>query len=134
MEIINKYPPNYKKIKAVFGEDKRCVYCYGEAIYNPHEIKLEFHHVVHEKVHSEQQKELGLDYWWMRYMDDKDFRLKMELEAYAVQVKCAKDLVGEKGYRLFLDDVSEALASETYGNLLTKEQAKTKLRHLIKKI
>ncbi len=131
--IIKNYPPNYKKIKAVFGEDERCVYCYGD-IYNPHKIPLEHHIIVHEKVHSEQQAELGIDYWWMRYLDDKEFRLKMELEAYAIQYKYAKEIANNKSVKLFLEDISGVLASEVYGNLLSQSEAETKIRVMAKKL
>jgi len=134
MKIIKNFPPNYKEIEKVFGEDKRCVYCYEDTIYNLHDIQLEVHHIAHEQIHSEQQKELGADYWWMRYLEDREFRLKQELEAYGGQLKFVKNKVKDAIFKRFLDDIAGALASETYGNLLTKPQAETKLRHLLKKL
>ena len=136
MKIINVDPPNIKQIEAVLGPDKTKanVYCYGNTIYNPNKLKLEPHIIVHEKVHSEQQRRIGIDYWWMRYLDDKNFRLENELEAYAIQYKYVKDLFKDAIAKLFLTDISEVLASETYGNILTIHQAETKIRKLAEKI
>ena len=130
------YPPNIKEIEKVFGPDKKktLIYCYGEDIYNPHKIKLEQHILVHEQVHVEQQREYGRDYWWMRYLQDATFRLEQEIEAYTVQYAYVKTIVPVKISDLFLDDISEVLAGETYGNILNKHQAKTKIRKKLSEI
>ena len=134
MRQIFKFPPNIKEIEKVFGPDKKktLIYCYGEDIYNPHKIELEQHILVHEEVHVKQQRQYGRDYWWMRYLEDPQFRLEQELEAYAVQYAFVKTIVPVKISDLFLDDISAVLASEVYGNILNIHQAKTRIRFLLK--
>ncbi len=47
---------------------------------------------VHEKVHQEQMRRVGLIAFWWRYLTDKDFRQACEVEGYKVQVARGADL------------------------------------------
>lgn len=130
IEQVYEYPPNIKDIEAVFGKDEKntLLYCYGDKLYNPHKLVLEYHVLVHEEVHVKQQEKVCRDEWWKRYLSDVQFRLDQELGAYIAQYKWVKERVPSKVSQLFLEDISQVLAGETYGHLLTPAQASTKIR------
>lgn len=87
-EIIHDVPPNYDELVAVFGEganwDRGATFTYAEGIYC--KDPLPEHLVAHELIHVEQQeKEGGTKAWWKRYIEDPDFRLHEEIEAYRAE-------------------------------------------------
>jgi len=79
--------------------------------------------LVHEKVHLAQQKKYGLSYFVKQYLNDKDFRLKVELEAYKAQLDSIKDELLREAVR---KDSIIGLASGLYGKI-TEEEAEAML-------
>lgn len=130
MKIEEAYPPNYEKIKERFDlTGKAPLFCYGDTIYNPHKAIIRPDLEVHEAVHCLQQGD-KIEEWWDRYLDDSDFRLSQELEAYVAQYTFIKSKVKAKLADKYLDLFAEILSSPIYGNLLTTAQAKTKIKKL----
>ncbi len=41
--------------------------------------------VVHESVHLERQKEIGVEIWWDHYLNEEQFRFREEVLAYRAQ-------------------------------------------------
>ena len=133
MKIINSNPPNIDLILASdLKPNEDTVFCYGKTIYNPSGNKIlpDIEH--HEEVHSKQQKG-NIDGWYYKYITDKEFRLKQELEAYGSQYKFLKGLVPDKKLLKWrLEKMAEALSSESYGNLLSYGEAESKIRNYAK--
>lgn len=131
MKISKELPPNYNKIKEVFDiEGKPIVFTWGDTIYNvPEGYEVPTHLEIHESIHWKQQGEKP-DEWWEKYIKDKEFRMEQELEAYACQYKFVKNTQKRKVSDMFLDSIAHDLASEVYGNLLSFNQAQTKIRRL----
>jgi hypothetical protein len=135
MKIVINFPPNYVDIKRIFPkcEEHKAVFCWGDTVFNPFNVKINRDLEIHEAVHSKQQGEKP-DEWWKKYIENKAFRLQQEIEAYGVQLYYLKQNLPEKVSKWFLGKISETLSGDLYGNILTTPQAESKLRHFIKTI
>lgn len=79
--------------------------------------------LIHEKVHLDQQSRYGLENYTKRYLNDKEFRLAMEEEAYKAQLKSIKD----KGLQeAVLEDCIIGLTSGLYG-IISERKAREML-------
>lgn len=134
MNIIKDYPPNYEKVKAVLGEAQHgTFYCYGDTIYNPSGIDISEDLLFHESVHADQQKAIGVEAWWEKYLQDPKFRLDQEIKAYAAQYRhVARTVKDRNALARFLDKIAGILSSDMYGGIVTKNQAMEKMRLKIK--
>lgn len=131
MKILNENPPNIDKIKAKFAiqpEDK-VVFTYGDTIYNPSNGTVDAALDAHESVHMQQQ---GSDPegWWDKYIEDVNFRLSQELEAYRVQYKKFRHMNKSKKARAsFVDAIAKDLSSHIYGNSIDYYTARQKIKY-----
>lgn len=121
------YPPNYQDIKKAFkiANKPEVVFTYGDTIYVPSGQKMSKDLEVHETTHTQQQTNMTPVKWWNSYIEDKDFRLEQELEAYRNQYKFAKENYPRLRRRKLLRQISQDLSSEIYGSIVTKDEAKT---------
>ena len=124
MEIVKDYPPNIKEIQAVFSIlPESMIFCWGNKIYNPSGQDLADHIKIHEVVHSDQQQD-NPEEWWSKYLKDKDFRLKQELEAYQRQYQFAKNFIKDRNeLAKFHWKLAQDLSGEIYGNICSFEKA-----------
>jgi hypothetical protein len=124
VDVIKGFPPNYDEIKARFAVRPTTIYAYGDTIYSPSTVDLPADLIAHEQVHFAQQKRAGgPDAWWRRYLDDPQFRLSQEVEAYRAQYQLLKAMP-RADRRRRLAHICGLLASGMYGRLVTKEQAR----------
>ena len=133
MQTTNKFPPNYEAIKKAFPacEWKAC-FCYGDTIYNPFQIKLTPDLCEHEEVHSKRQGN-NPELWWEKYISDPIFRLDEEIAAFSRQYEVMKPLFTNKGNKAFLTQIAKALSSDVYGNIITLQEAESRVRNFAKK-
>lgn len=118
------YPPNIDEIKKTFKVSDNTIYTYGNKIYNPKDNDIDLALMAHEQTHSIQQEELGVKDWWSKYLVDKEFRLKQEVQAYQVQYRYyCKDVKDRNRRYRFLDRIASDLSSEIYGNIISKSEA-----------
>lgn len=118
------YPPNIEDIKKVFTLPKIVIFTYGNAIYNPANVPIDLALMAHEQTHSIQQEKDGPEKWWKKYLIDKDFRLAQEVQAYQVQYRYYCNEVKDRNRRYrFLNSIAGDLASEMYGNIISKSEA-----------
>jgi hypothetical protein len=131
MKIIIGYPPNYEAISEVFDiADREVSFIYGDILYNPHNGPVDEAFLAHEATHIKQQREYGsVEGWWSRYLKDKDFRLRQEMEAYRNQYKVAKRIIKDRN-ELNLKAIAMArdLSSEIYGNMINPNVALREIR------
>lgn len=81
--------------------------------------------IVHEAVHLVRQEQMGVSFWWEKYLEDEQFRLEEELLAYGQEIRAIKELdISRNERRFLLKEIYENLSSSMYGNLITKEEAK----------
>lgn len=127
MNIIYDYPPNYKAIAAAFNikDHQNVIFTYGNDLYVPagERIIIDKPLTKHEETHSRQQKAIGIETWWERFLEDPGFRFQQELEAYRNQYRAMAglSLADRLGY---LDHICKDLSGEIYGNIVTFEEAK----------
>lgn len=127
MKIIKTPPPNWADIQKLFPvkwEDQVIVTYYPNVYCVTGHISQ--FKLVHEGVHLEQQKRMGVQQWWTRYFNDPKFRLDQEVEAYRAEAKYLRDnphLTVRDQRRSYLRQIVEQLSSEMYGRLVTKAQA-----------
>jgi hypothetical protein len=124
VKIVKGFPPNYAEIKARLNPGPRTVFAYGDTIYSPSTTQLPPDLIAHESVHfGQQQRAGGPEAWWRRYLDEPQFRLDQEVEAYRAQFALCS-LLPRATRRKFLANISATLSGSMYGRLVTKEQAK----------
>ena len=134
MIIINSNPPKeiYDQCLKLFKIGKGTVWTVGEVIYNPDSIRITEDLFIHESTHGEQQKhnETVAKIWWMRYLEDKDFRLSQEIEAYGNQYKFICRIVKDKNSRYKnLHQLAKFLSSGMYGNLISQSEAEKAIKN-----
>ncbi len=124
MQIIVNYPPNIDKIDNAFNaRGKPVVFTYGNIIFNPLDGEVTRDLLKHEETHMKQQGS-DIEGWWDRYIKDKDFRLKQELEAYRNQYNFIKNSGKNWNYvSIFLSRIATDLSSEIYGNIISYDEA-----------
>jgi len=81
--------------------------------------------LVHESTHLKQQKNLGVDEWVNRYIDDIDFRILQEIEAYKNQINSIKDRNQRERMKVW---ASQTLSSSLYGSIINYQEAYIKLK------
>lgn len=134
MKIMQQFPPNYAAICSRFPAVRLMpgiIFAYGDRVYNPSGNELPDHVIVHESVHFEQQKESGPATWWARYLQDNEFRLSQEVEAYQAQYRylCATSDRGHR--RRILKKIIHDLSGAMYGKMLTKKEAEALIKAVI---
>jgi hypothetical protein len=90
--IINERPPNFDQVHAAFpkADGEGVLFAFDGNIYNPSGIVVPPALVAHEEVHLREQKSVGADYWWEKYLTDSEFRYTEELLAHAAEFKALK--------------------------------------------
>lgn len=126
MKIVFDYPPNIEEIQKTFDIKGRntIVFTYGDTIYNPGKGHISEDLMIHESTHSKQQGD-DPGGWWMRYLEDRLFRLEQEAEAYQLQYNAFILRYKDRNKRaVFLHKISCDLSSRIYGNIIGYEKAK----------
>lgn len=124
MKIVKDYPPNIEDIRKKFDlKDKSIVFTYGDTLYNPTGSDIPENLMKHEETHEKQQGK-DIKGWWSRYLEDNQFRLEQELEAYRNQYKYVEENGNRETKRDFLKHIARDLSSHIYGNIINFEQAK----------
>lgn len=118
--------PLLEEYKKYFNITPHTIFAYDHKIYTNDDLPQ--HLIIHEMTHHIQQDEHGLDAWVTRYLNDPQFRLDMEIEAYAMQLKSIKDRNG-RAWQLML--CAKDLSSDLYGNIITKDEAFKILKSLV---
>lgn len=148
MKTVIGLPPNYELIRIALNPSKHAIFCYGDTIYNPSNrtITPDIEH--HEYIHSKQQGD-NPDLWYARYLQDPQFRLEQEIEAYGEQYVLAKENIEKADeearketkvlaagktqlLRWALESMARALSGADYGNLISYGEAQSKIRNYAK--
>lgn len=132
MKISKEQPPNYEKILKFFDvKDEPVVFAYGDTIYAPNGGDIPENLVIHEAIHSKQQG-TNPEGWWDRYLVDPEFRLEQEIQAYASQWVYVKRLYKTSTSDAFLDNLASDLSSKIYGNIISFDKARSRIKHFAK--
>lgn len=119
MKIEKSYPPNYEQIIAAIPSAagrSGVIFAYGDTIHVPNGAEISHHLKVHEAVHGIRQKEIGIEFWWQKYLTDMAFRYHEELLAHAAEYNSMiESAVNRKQRKSSLKIVAKRLASSLYG-------------------
>jgi hypothetical protein len=107
-----------EEYKKHFDITQHTVFAYDGDIYT--NSVLPYFLIVHEEKHLEQQNKYCLDVWVNRYINDIDFRLQMEVEAYQAQLNSVKDKQKRDRMRFIC---AKEISSSLYGNIISLEDA-----------
>lgn len=77
--------PLLARYKEKFKITSRTIFAYNGNIYCDYPLTNDL--LIHERTHLEQQQFHGLEYWVENFLNNKEFRLKVEVEAYRQQLK-----------------------------------------------
>lgn len=127
MNEIVGYPPNYDLIKLEVNPPKESFFCWGDTIYNPSGVEIPEDIQYHEQVHTKQQGK-DIEGWWTKWIQDKDFRYKEELEAYIAQYSLIKKHYPASAQKMALFDFARSL-QELYNIDKPIHQIESDIRH-----
>lgn len=119
--------PLLKKMENAFPflkGNKNVVYSYNGVIYS--NTKLPDHLLIHETVHLKQQEKAeDLDKWVDKFIEDPDFRFKIEFEAYQEQL----DSIQDPEFKTYIrGKIIEDLSGPLYGQVRSKEEIEKLLK------
>ena len=122
MQTIQTQPLNKCRIlpelRKHFKVEDNAVIAWDNVIYCNKELHPDV--LIHEQVHLKQQKEIGIITYKKKYINDKDFRLEMERQAYKAQLDSIENKELKEAVR---EDCIINLTSGLYGKI-TKEEAR----------
>jgi hypothetical protein len=127
---LKMLPPNFKDIVAVFpmARGQGVIFAYAPDIYTLNDRPLTYELVAHERVHIERQKEIGVTFWWKKYLEDPEFRFNEELLAHRAEYQSLITTLAVQSKRdKALRHVARKLASGLYNHMITPKQAKVLL-------
>lgn len=108
-----------KQWSKLFPITEDTVIAYAGVIYSNRNLPKDV--LLHELVHLDQQKRIGLTTFTKKYLNDKKFRLEMEVAAFKVQLASIED----EGLRnAVLEDCINGLTSGLYGTVSENEARK----------
>ena len=124
MEIVKGYPPNIKEIEKVFNlKGKKPIFAYSPILYAPMGGDLDHPTIIHEQTHFLQQGDDPKS-WWDLYINNKDFRIEQETEAYSNQFQAFKERIEDRNDQAkYLHILATQFSSDLYGNVLEYSEA-----------
>ena len=131
--IKHEIPSIYETLKEKFGVSwiGGVVIAYLPHIYSYRSIPKDLE--IHEEVHLHQQQEIGVEEWWRLYIENDNFRLHQEIEAYKAQIEWINKVIRDREVRFRrIDRLLKDLSGSMYGNIITYSEARKLLD--IKKI
>jgi len=132
-EIIKDWPPNARELRQHFPIDSpeyQPLFPWGKKLYNPRGNDIPADIMFHEEIHAKQQSN-NPELWWLKYINNKEFRQTQEIEAYANQWKFVSKALGAKAAKECLDELSDNLSSSLYQLGITKYQVRTLIRKFV---
>ena len=131
MAVIKSYPPNYRDILLALpdvAKNEKAVFCYGDDLYNPSGGEIEADLLLHEQIHSAQQKAIGVENWWRKFLTDPYFRFDQELSAFSAQLAYGKKVYPVKTSDKMKHDFAVLLSGKQYQTHMSYQEAEIALR------
>lgn len=136
MKIEYARPPIYAEANALFKLEENkiaAVFTWGDTLFNPFAVPVMPDLMRHEETHMEQQldrggQEDGPKDWWRNYLQDENFRIDQEAEAYAMQYLFYCQGQKDRNWReKYLHQISAMLAGPMYGKVIKYQEARIKI-------
>lgn len=120
MKLIVMRPPMFDAIDKKFGvAGQKVIFCWGDTIYNPEGVFVTAELQAHEYVHSQRQAGHP-EPWWLRYIDDAEFRLVEEIPAHQMEYRAYCDTHKDRNdIARYLHGVASRLSGPLYGGLIS---------------
>ena len=118
MEKLQNEFPLIELYKKHFNITEKTIFALTPDIYTNYKLTPDL--LIHEQTHLKQQEKIGADKWVDKYINNIDFRIEQEVEAYKNQVKSIKDRNIRERVKVW---ASETLSGELYQNIITKQKA-----------
>lgn len=126
MKYSTEKPPMYDICSRYFGADwdKGTIFAYKGTIHAKDPSKITPDVEAHEVIHLKQQNNTvgGADAWWDMYLQNGNFRLSQEIEAYKAQLQYALEHY-DRNYRRALKKHLYASFASLSGGTVTIDQA-----------
>lgn len=136
MKIIIDKPPIWEEANKLFKLEELnlgTVFTYGDTLYNPFGADLSDDLIAHEEQHAKQQQhdDTCAKLWWKRYIEDPEWRLSQELEAYGAQYKCiCRQQKDRNKQAKKLWELATILSGPMYGNMIQHGVAVQQIRNV----
>lgn len=121
MKLQSEFPL-LEKYKEKFAITPDTIFAYDKEIYSNRELPL--HLLIHELKHIEQQNRIGCDLWVDKYLNNPEFRLNEEVEAYQAELATITDRNLRYQHKIHC---AKTLSSDLYGNIISYKEALFKL-------
>jgi hypothetical protein len=142
MQVVRDRPPLFDLIDKKFNvRGKPVIFAWGATIFVPSgSLEVAPQLKAHEAVHGGRQllmhadlkmsDEERIEAWWMRYIDDIEFRRKEETLAHIAEYRHLCEHAGGRNQRRrHMSIISSKLSNPLYGPLMNKAQAREVLEH-----
>lgn len=119
----------YKKAQEKWGVDlhkDNMVMVMGDTMHKGFRGDMEPDLLEHEKVHVKQQAQYDGSWqdWWDQYLEDPEFRIKQEVEAYRRQYEYLQEHMNDRNKRFsILVQLAQALSGPMYGEVIGMQDA-----------
>ena len=130
-------PDNIEEIHAKFPavkDNPYVVFTYYPHIYKRVDLELPLDLQVHEATHLKQQEVIGGAAWWKSYLEDEEFLLEQEIEAYGTQLAFFMHYSRSKQTHNAKEQFAMQLSSAMYGNIISYAEAESKIRNYAKSV
>lgn len=137
MQIVRARPPLFDLIDAKFNVlGKPILFSWGRQIFIPTgDLNVSPALMVHEGIHGARQlayvpalsftQEQRIEQWWIRYIDDIDFRAAEEVLAHRAEYRHLCDHAGGRNQRRrHLSIIATKLSHPLYGPMMNKAAAR----------
>jgi hypothetical protein len=124
MKVVAGFPPNIHEIAKIFNINGiPVVFAYGDTLYNPTNAHITRDLLIHETTHAVRQGN-DVEGWWNKYLNDTEFRILEELEAYANQYKAYCEDCKDRNQKVrFLHRICTDISGPVYGNMIGYREA-----------
>jgi hypothetical protein len=130
-------PDNIEEIHAKFPavkDNPYVVFTYYPHVYKRIDLDLPLDLQIHEATHLKQQEVMGGAAWWKSYLEDEEFLLEQEIEAYGTQLAFLMHYSKRKQMERGKEQFALQLSSAMYGNIISYAEAESKIRNYAKSV
>ena len=122
--ISHEIPPIYQQLHDKFGVEWNdgLIIAYDNIIYSKNDVAPQ--KVVHEVIHLDRQKELGVEAWYRLYLESDQFRLEEEIIAYVAEANFVKKNIKDRELRFhIIHEIAKNFSSDVYGSIISFSDA-----------
>ena len=123
---LQKHFPYLEIFRKKLPINDQTIFVYIDTIYsnmNKKDWDKYYDILFHEIRHLHQGNEIGFEKWILNYLQDDNFRLKMELDAYLYQLRKVKEIGDNEELMNITTECITNISSPLYGNMISYKDA-----------